>query len=263
MKKLIGIISVLALLTSCGSHDDNAISFDVVKADKTVLLSNDPNSPTCKVHLEVASAQGEDQHKADVINNAIMKQLLDMQDISMQEAVDSFANVYTSNYVKNFLPLFNQDRDDKEKRAWYDYHYIIKSEAYAGHRGTTVYHVYLDYYEGGAHGINQHLTMNFERQTGRLLALSDIFVNGYEQQLNAILLKALREKTGAESLNELHDKGYLYSMDMFPSTNFALDEETITFIYNPYEIAPYAVGATELIISYSELEGILKNDFKP
>ena len=261
MKKLIGIISVLALFTSCGSHDENAISFDVVKADKTVLLSNDPNSPTCKVHLEVASAQGEDQHKADVINNAIMKQLLDMQDISMQEAVDSFANVYTSNYVKNFLPLFNQDRDDKEKRAWYDYHYIIKSEAYAGHRGTTVYHVYLDYYEGGAHGINQHLTMNFENATGRQLMLSDIFVPGYEYKLSSILQKALCSYVDVNSLGELKNQGYLYSMDMFPSENFILGQETITFVYNPYEIAPYEKGSIELTLSYSEIDDILNKTF--
>ena len=49
-------------------------------------------------------------------------------------------------------------------------------------------------------------------------------------------------------------------MDMFPSENFILGEEAITFIYNPYEIAPYEKGSIELTLAYSELDDILKND---
>lgn len=62
-------------------------------------------------------------------------------------------------------------------------------------------------------------------------------------------------------MSALRDKGYLYSMDMFPSENFILGEETITFIYNPYEIAPYNVGSTELIIPFSDIKDLLKNSF--
>ncbi len=50
-------------------------------------------------------------------------------------------------------------------------------------------------------------------------------------------------------------------MDIFPSENFILGDETITFVYNPYEIAPYAMGSTELIIPFSDIEKLLKNSF--
>ena len=45
------------------------------------------------------------------------------------------------------------------------------------------------------------------------------------------------------------------------SENFILSEETITFVYNPYEIAPYNVGSTELIIPFSDIKELLKNSF--
>ena len=51
-------------------------------------------------------------------------------------------------------------------------------------------------------------------------------------------------------------------MDMFPTENFIIGEETLTFIYNPYEIAPYNMGMTELIIPYSDIEKILKTTFE-
>jgi hypothetical protein len=103
--------------------------------------------------------------------------------------------------------------------------------------------------------------MNFDPATGRQLFLSDVFAPGYEHKLNEVLLKVLLEKTAAKDLNELHDKGFLYSMDMFPSENFVLGDDTITFIYNPYEIAPYAAGCTELTIAYTAIDDILKNSF--
>ena len=131
-----------------------------------------------------------------------------------------------------------------------------------GSKGTVVYLATVDYYEGGAHGINQLLTLNFETKTGRQLTLADIFTTGYEQPLKSVLLKALKSKVGCTTMSALREKGYLYSMDIFPSENFILGDETITFIYNPYEIAPYAMGSTELIIPYDDVEKILKTTFE-
>ena len=261
MKKILLSAVVVALSVSCSSGEEGTLRFEKVQADKTVSLSNDDNSPSCRVHLELDYATPDNGHRAEIVNNAIQQRMLDMQDLEMKQAADSFANLYTSNYKKNFLPLYNQDRSDTAKHSWYEYHYIITTDVNTGHKGTAVYHINLDYYEGGAHGINQHLTMNFDRETGRQLSLSDVFVPGYESRLNEVLLKALLEKTDSKNLSALHDKGYLYSMDMFASENFILDDDTITFIYNPYEIAPYAAGCTELTISYSALEDILKNSF--
>ena len=175
----------------------------------------------------------------------------------MQQAADSFATMYTDNYQINLLPLYNQDKGNQKKSEWYNYHYILKTSTEQGYKNATVYHVYLDYYEGGAHGINQHLTMNFEQSTGRQLMLADIFVPGYERQLSSMLQKALCSYVGVGSVKELKDQGFLYSMDMFPSENFILGEEAITFIYNPYEIAPYEKGSIELTLSYSALDDIL------
>ena len=91
--------------------------------------------------------------------------------------------------------------------------------------------------------------------------LADIFVPGYEQRLSDLLQKALCDNVGVSSIKELKDQGYLYSMDMFPSENFILGNEAITFIYNPYEIAPYEKGAIELTINYSQIDDILNKTF--
>ena len=59
-------------------------------------------------------------------------------------------------------------------------------------------------------------------------------------------------------MRSLREKGYLYSSDMYASDNFLLGSDGITFIYNPYEIAPYELGMTELTVDYDYIEDILK-----
>jgi hypothetical protein len=262
MKKLLFTAGLLALLVACSKGDENIIEFEMATSDKSISLTKDENAPRCQVHLELAYATEKNGHKAEIINNAIQQRLLDMEDLPMQAATDSFANMYTNNYKTNYLPMYNKDRADTTKYAWYEYHYIIKTDVFGGFKGTTVYNIILDYYEGGAHGINQRLTMNFENETGRTLSLADVFVPGFQMQLSKILQEALQEKVGVNNLRELHNRGYLYSMEMFPSENFILAEETITFIYNPYEIAPYSEGSIELIISLSDLKDLLQEPFK-
>ena len=255
MKKNFILSTFLFLLAGCSSTDE-VTKFNVVTADKSVSLSAAEGSPQCNVHLELSYATEDNGHKAEIINNIIEQRLLNIEDLTMQEAADSFANIYTARY-KELLPLYNQDRSDGKKTEWYNYHYILKTEIENGYKGTSVYHVYLDYYEGGAHGISQHLTMNFEQSTGRQLMLPDIFVPGFESRLSTILHKALCEYVGVKTDKELKNQGYLFSTDMFPSENFILGDDAITFIYNPYEIAPYEKGSIELKIAYNAVDEIL------
>lgn len=43
-----------------------------------------------------------------------------------------------------------------------------------------------------------------------------------------------------------------------PNGNFSVSEEGVTWTYNPYEIAPYAMGAIELAVRWSDLKPYLK-----
>lgn len=262
MKKFTFTALMACLILACSTEIDDTIVFDNAIADKEVKLSNDEGSPVCAVHLQIATATEENGHKAEVVNSVIQKRLLNMEELTMQQAVDSFANTYTKNYARNLLPLYNQDRADTAKRTWYEYHYVITSEARKGSKSTMVFIATTDYYEGGAHSVNQRTAMNFDVRTGRLLELNDVFVPGYENPLSAVLQKALCEKVGASDLSILRQKGYLVGMQIFPTQNFILEDETITFIYNPSEIAPRTLGETELVIPLSDLTQILRKEQK-
>ena len=57
----------------------------------------------------------------------------------------------------------------------------------------------------------------------------------------------------------MKEKGYLYpNADMYISNNYILEKEQIVFIYNKYDIAPYAVGDITISISYDNIKDLLK-----
>ncbi len=263
MKKNNIIIGLAALLmTACGDNggglfSGNGFDTDEAKVTKVVNITDEENAPKCHIALNVKYVKGDDE-RAKTVNNAIEQRLFMMDSLTMQQAVDSFANLYTSDYRKNMAPLYREDKGDETKRAWYEYKYEVTTETKAGKDGCMVYIINLDMYEGGAHGISQQLVMNFDAKTGRQLKYDDIFVQGHEFRLREMLLDELKKQTDTNTLDELHAKDYLLTMDIYAPQNFILGDDEVTFIYNPYEIAPYAKGNTELTLSYSKLKDIMK-----
>ncbi|MBQ7420345.1 MAG: DUF3298 domain-containing protein [Prevotella sp.] len=264
MKKYYSIIAISALLlTACGGSNGGSIfggstiDIEEVEAHKAVSITNEDNAPTCKIDLNVKYAKGDDE-RARTINNTIEQRLFMFDSLTMQQAVDSFATYYTTAYQKNMAPLYREDRADESKRAWYEYKYEIKTDTRRGKDGCLVYIIDLDMYEGGAHGIRQQLVMNFDEKTGKQITYKDLFVQGYSYILRELLLEELKKQTDTNTLDELHEKDYLLTMDIYPPQNFILGDDEITFIFNPYEIAPYEKGNTELTLSYSKLSKILK-----
>ena len=110
MRKIGLFIVVIFLCVACNSDEEGPILFESATADKVVKLSNEENSPSCTVHLQLQYATEENGHKAEVVNHIIMDKLLNLKDLSMQQAVDSFANNYTTAYLQNLLPLYNEEQ---------------------------------------------------------------------------------------------------------------------------------------------------------
>lgn len=262
MKKNISIlISSAFALTGCtGMTTPTQLSFDTLSVEKRVTLTTDTNSPAyeMKINVKYVKEGSDDMRKS--VNDAITAKIFNLHNVDIKMAVDSFVNENTRTYLKDMRPLYMEDKRDIDRRPIYEYAADIKTRTEDGREGVVTYFIDMYNFEGGAHGLTQLLTLNFDKATGKTLTLDDVMVPGYKVKLNELLQKALMDKADCKDINELHDKGYLFSMEMYPSSNFILGKDGITFIYNPYEIAPYALGRIELTISNSTLEPLLKKN---
>ena len=119
---------------------------------------------------------------------------------------------------------------------------------------TTIYS-----YTGGAHPNSYQVYRSYDLQNGQSIALKDILKIGYEKPLNEaaeIEFRMLKEIPPAESLKE---EGYFFENGSFAlNENFAIINKSLIFYFNPYEIAPYANGPTELELKLTDYVDLIK-----
>jgi hypothetical protein len=111
-------------------------------------------------------------------------------------------------------------------------------------------------YNGGAHGMYGSTYENYDLKSNKILTLKDIFKDGFEKMLDAELAKSVRKSFGLKPKQKLSPT--LFEDTIAHNDNFILTEKSITFCYNPYEIASYAQGMVMLSIPLENLKTVLK-----
>ncbi|RMG83125.1 MAG: DUF3298 domain-containing protein, partial [Bacteroidetes bacterium] len=111
-------------------------------------------------------------------------------------------------------------------------------------------------YEGGAHGVYGVEYANLDLKARHVLALSDVFLEGFENQLSRALESALRRKYDLRPQMDIRE---IVDVDKIPVTsNFYVTGGGIGFYYPPYELGAYALGDFEFFLRFEDIEELLK-----
>lgn len=114
-------------------------------------------------------------------------------------------------------------------------------------------------YTGGAHPNSGQMYRSYDLRTGEAISLADILEAGYEEELNEVAEIEFRMTKEIPPNESLEDRGYWFQNDRFELTeNFAIINQSLVFYFNPYEIAPYAMGATELELKLTDFVNLIK-----
>lgn len=122
--------------------------------------------------------------------------------------------------------------------------------------GDFIFYQYASYSysEGGAHGYYSAYCRPMEISTGKTLVEEDIF-NCTEANMNAIG-KELRKKLNEYVGENMDDYPYVTMLN----GNFYFDHDSLTYMYEPMSVAPYAAGEPQLKLSKKFLKPYLKMD---
>ena len=108
---------------------------------------------------------------------------------------------------------------------------------------------------GAAHPINFRKSLNFDLLNGKIVGLNDVLNVGYVQKISTVVKRNLYREYGSEGWFE-------FSL----TENSSITKEGIYFNYNDYEISPYMQGAPSVLVKWSEIKELLKEnpyvDFK-
>ena len=190
-------------------------------------------------------------------------------DMRPQQAIEAYAAMKHNEYIQNNLPLLQEWAIDHEDESFGETLFneeLIISAAPIGNglpltNIPSLWSYAMDVYEytGGAHGNRYLLIQNYDLQTGDAVSEQDLFIDDYYEPLKSLLLEALIAQTDeAETKKDLRRLGYSVD-DVVPNENFYVTAEGITYVYNPYEIAPYAMGCIQISLPWDAARHLMRN----
>lgn len=189
-------------------------------------------------------------------------------DMRPQQAIEAYAALKHTEYIQNNLPLLQEWAIDHEDEplceTCFNEELIISAAPMTDHLPESadrfLWSYAMDVYEytGGAHGNRYLLIQNYDLETGDMVNEQDLFIDDYYEPLKTLLLNALIAQTdNAESKRDLRRMGYSVA-DVVPNENFYVTQEGITYVYNPYEIAPYAMGCIEIFLPWETVRPLIR-----
>ena len=116
-------------------------------------------------------------------------------------------------------------------------------------------------YLGGAHGMTSWLPYTFDALSDKpkLLKLKDLFSDdGYIETINRMIDELVAEKP--EEYSELWAEPHITEEDQ---RQFYLTDDDLVIFFPPYELSYYARGFVEFPLRLTELNGKLKEEFRP
>ena len=115
------------------------------------------------------------------------------------------------------------------------------------------FQVEMSAFTGGAHGNYAAVLSTYDLTTGKSVPLTEVVRD--TAALVPMLEKGFVEakKEAATDTLKLSDLLFEEFKHLPVSTNFCVVKEGVRFFYNPYEVAPWAVGSTEITLTWEQL----------
>lgn len=274
-KRYAGLLAIIVLASSaffsCKNNSSlnlGSLEFDSVYVSEKAHLFSDTAKPACDITVNFAYVlKSSDKGLKDSLNALLQTLCLDSQYAAMksEEAVRIYKENYIADYRKDLEPMYRQDLAEQEETSiapWYSYYKRVKGYVRSYSNDLLVYQVDYDEYTGGAHGIYMSSFHNIDLSTITPLSLEDLFIADFKEPLTDLLWNQLMADNRVTTREELEDIGYASTGELEPVENFYLRKKGICFYYNVYEITPYAMGPTEIMLPYEAIEHLLSEKGK-
>ncbi|MFI3240700.1 MAG: RsiV family protein [Bacteroidales bacterium] len=248
-------ICILGICISCDNNKGrvNPINFITTKSSDTSLFELN-NGKYCQNIINIQATLPINQYdsiKLDSITNLLLFNI-DTKTINNSE-------IFTE-YCKNLKADYGQPSNIESvqrEQILYDNHTninikpvynkndiisLVKSVITTNNRDTTA---------------NSNNYYNIDIRTAKEISLVDLFANEDLEIVQQILVNNLFNQLEITNADELDDFGYFDANNIIATNNFYFTDNGIVWCYPVYEIACYAVGETNILVTYNQLESIL------
>ena len=268
LRKVYPLLLTLFLTSACYNNQEQqakgeskapVLAAEAITYDIKTIEKNDPDCGAGEADCTYIKFEYPEIIKApsqtarEVINGEIKGFLLrpifeEEKFYSLQEIMNDFISAYQK-FIKEF---------PNSPQSW-----SVERTVSIVYQSPKVLSLELNdnQYTGGAHPNAVRIFLNLNTASGKPINLPDILVPNYEAPLNAIAERKFRELKELKPDESPSDAGFDFTDNHFSlNENFLIGKAGITFYYNSYEIAPYAMGPTELFLDYSQIKDLIRTD---
>lgn len=261
--KLKSITTLVALLLLTGCQQTTNISVSPTPAaSSNQQTSQQADSANVVVQPEISQQESSNTPTFEKKNITIEKQLYSVKASYPVTGNDPVDKDLLDTVQKEIDPFVQSvPTDASQVPGPYSLEISFTTSPYSPEIVSFVFDVYT--YTGGAHPNSYKVTKTYNIKTGAKIGLSDIFLpDSYLVQLSELSRISLKKALGSDFDADMLNAGTDAQEMNFES--FSLEPGSITFYFDPYDVAPYAAGPQHVTFGLSDISinGHLQPTFK-
>ena len=239
---------IYTLLLFSVAQCSNELVFEEQSFQKKTTLPCTGDCPSISVKIPVANAVPV---VADSINKKVFSVLKEIIYFGEKPYTSKDYNGLLTSFINSYEKL--QKEFPKDKFGW---EADIKGSV--KYQSENILNIEINHYTytGGAHGYQGLRSLLFDPNTGKSITNNELFID--KASFKALAEKKFRAKHKIPASKSINSTGLMFEKEMFqlPQNIFFTDKGLLLY-YNSYEVASYADGAKELLLSYTEVNDYL------
>ena len=197
-------------------------------------------------------------------NNLYEKQETDNYSIEINYPKVKNENLlaYSTEYIKNKEEEFKNDISDLENMNSMKYDFKTDYEI---SENEDILGVHLTVYEytGGNHYMRSDKSYYYNKNDDKIVSITDFLANDKSlERLSTLSYYYVMKYSNDNNLEfdeDMVKSGLESNSNNFEHFNFI--DDGLEIIFPPYQVAYYSAGEVRILIPYSELNGIIKNEY--
>lgn len=245
-------------IAACGSHETTTTQFTVKNYSDSVAKKVQDVNGELKISIDYPETGNE------ALLNGIREWILDHADCNPTTDINSGDSI-----VRNYIKTHKEEMDRftaafAEMGSAQGYSNDIEIKKTFEDDKWVTFNYTLYHYEGGAHGMMSASGTTFRKSDGKVFGYNMLDLTSREH-IAKLIEQALAEEMGFDTVEEL--KSVLFLPEgaetvPLPEADPYLDKDAMVFVYQQYEIGPYAMGMPTARIPLNKLDKYLSASFK-
>ncbi|HLW10804.1 MAG TPA: RsiV family protein [Fermentimonas sp.] len=280
------LLLVFVVLTSCNNggrskfRAENNIDFDTIRTEERFYLEGDTRNPYCDIKVDfiypVSSSEGDLQMLQQLFVRSMFGYAF--ENFEPSAAVEAYVNNYVENYsqdagtyketvsdmkeLNDMIPGMDiQDSEHIMSDTFYSYYESLSDSITFNQYDVISYQVKQSNSKGEPNSyFVSYNNYAINLKSGSQLTEADIFVTGYDNVLQGLIIDSLMKQNDVESIEELEDLGFFGIKEIVPNNNFLINDEGITYTFNKGEYSAYQLNAPEVFIPFIAIKQLIREN---